>query len=563
MTDIHTQPRQPIDEAFAQLLIESQRVAPDHLQALREQSAGSQETLERLLLKEGLMTEEELLQLTARAKGWESVNVDLEPLEKDVLALIPQSVMEVQGAMAFRREGDVIHIALAHPENGPLRRLMRKKFGGQCRFFLASEKALRSAITKHDVQFDQRFAAVLTQAARGMGGKDETPVIVLVDMFLQHALRSGASDIHIEPHIREASVRERVDGLLRVTARMSMEVHARVVLRIKVMANLATDEHAVPQDGKLSTHSEGENVDVRVSIVPTTRGEKIVMRLLVSSEQAIPLESLGLAAPDRDVLRTEMERSWGMMLVTGPTGSGKTTSLYAIMRQLESEQINISTIEDPVEYDLPGANQIQVNEKAGLTFATGLRSIVRQDPNIILVGEIRDRETAGIAINSAMTGHLVLSTLHTNDAPTAIPRLIDMGTEPFLIASTINVIIAQRLVRKICVRCRESVDLDRDGLLRAYPADIIERLPTQGTIRLYQGKGCSLCNGNGYRGRIGIFEILPITDDLRTLILQSGGADVIRKAAHQAGCKTMLDDGIAKALQGVTTIHDVLRVIRS
>ncbi len=555
----------PIDTEFQKLLVESQRVSEERMKILTEKSRGSQEELERLLLQEGSLTVDQVAVLKAFAHNWHFVNLDLEPLTTDVMKLLPQTVAETQGALVFKQNDEGTHIALLHPERGNFRRLLQKKFRGRTHYSLATRQSLHTAIGKYDVSFDERFRMLQERAAKGRTAdtKDE-PIIALVDMLLQHALRSGASDIHIEPQVKDAIVRERIDGLLRTSAYIPKNVHAHMVLRLKIMANLATDEHAVPQDGKLSYLGEGNRIDVRLSVVPTTRGEKVVLRLLVGSDEVIPFESLGLGPHDQATIQSEMKRSWGMILVTGPTGSGKTTTLYTVMRQLQNETINISTIEDPVEYELPGANQIQVNDKVGLTFASGLRSIVRQDPNIILVGEIRDHETASIAVDSAMTGHLVLSTLHTNDAPTAIPRLIDMGIEPFLIASTVNVVIAQRLVRKICVNCRESYNMDAATLATICPPDIVPKIRTNNSsIRLYKGKGCNVCHGSGFKGRVGIYEIVLINSDIRALILQRASADVIKKYVEEHGGKSMLDDGIVKALQGVTTIQDVLRVIRS
>ncbi len=558
-------PGSTIDEQFQKLLVDSQRVTPERMQSLIEKSGGSQEEFEHLLLKEGSLTVDQAAVLKAFAHNWHFVNLDIEPVTTAVMQLLPQTVAQTQGALVFKQGDDGTHVALLHPERGAFRRLLQKKFRGGIHYSLATKQSLHNAIAKYDISFEERFTALQNRAAKGHSGdaKDE-PVIALVDMMLQHALRSGASDVHIEPQAKEAIVRERVDGLLRTTAHIPKNVHAHMVLRLKVMANLATDEHAIPQDGKLSYIGEGTKIDVRLSVVPTTRGEKVVLRLLVGSDEVLPLDALGLGLKDQEMLRSEMKRSWGMILVTGPTGSGKTTTLYTIMRQLQSEAINISTIEDPVEYELPGANQIQVNDKVGLTFASGLRSIVRQDPNIILVGEIRDHETASIAVDSAMTGHLVLSTLHTNDAPTAVPRLIDMGIEPFLIASTVNVVIAQRLVRKICIHCRESLDVNHETLASICPPDILPRINKDGSsVRLYRGKGCNVCHGSGFKGRIGIYEIVLIDTDIRALILQRASADTIHKLVQDRGGKSMLDDGITKALQGITTLQDVLRVIRS
>lgn len=565
-TQTFEQKKPALDEEFVRLLTESHSVSAAKVQTLREHSGQQQEQFERLLLSEGHITQEQCAKLKALAHGWHFVDLTREPISLDLLRLIPRAVSGTQAAVVFRKEGEGVHVALLHPERGSIRRLLQKKFGMSTKFFLATKNALKAVLERYDANFSDRFTDLIAHAEhiqQAEGGVD--PVINIVNMILLHALRSNASDIHIEPTQHDALIRERIDGLLHTSAHLPKEVHARTVLRVKVMANLATDEHAVPQDGKLLyKHSDGKNVDVRVSVIPTTRGEKIVLRLLVTSNQTLPLEFLGLQKAERDLLQDEMKRSWGMILVTGPTGSGKTTSLYAVIRQLSSEQVNIATIEDPVEYDLPGANQIQVNEKAGLTFATGLRSIVRQDPNIILVGEIRDHETARIAVNSAMTGHLVLSTLHTNDASTAIPRLIDMGIEPFLISSTVNVVIAQRLVRMICVRCKESMEMDLHTLAQSLPAEIAKKLPAQyGKMRLYHGKGCDLCNGTGFRGRTGIFEILRMDDAIRSMSLKNASADVIRKAAEERGMRTMMDDGLARAIQGVTTLEEVLRVIRS
>jgi len=343
----------------------------------------------------------------------------------------------------------------------------------------------------------------------------------------------------------------------------SKDVHNLVALRIKVLANLATDEHSEPQDGKIIFDApDGRRADIRVSVVPTTQGEKIVLRLLVAQDSALTLERLGMMGVDLDYLQKELDSSWGMVLVTGPTGAGKTTTLYAALRQLNSDDVNIATIEDPAEYDLPGANQIQVNEKVGLSFANGLRSIVRQDPDVILVGEIRDGETAGIAVNSAMTGHLVLSTLHTNDAATAIPRLADMGVEPFLISSTLDVIVAQRLLRTVCPRCRKSEEVSVSDLKESLPPEMLKKLiGKKKTMRVYAGAGCKVCNNSGYYGRIGVFEVLRVDRTIEKLIMQNADAKVIREAAVKAGMNTMIDDGIEKVKQGLTTIDELLRVL--
>lgn len=542
------------------------KLFPDEELAVLWARVHSEKELERLLLREGYLTTEQLGHIRARLSGLPFVDLRQEPLTPAILGLLPQPFAEAQKAISFRQEGGGVRIALLDAHSPPSLRLLRKRFGETLQFFIAVEPAFLAALTLYDTDVENRFSTLLARAQQQWKGTGEDRSIVeLTDMLLRHAVRQGASDIHIEPQERETVVRLRVDGLLRHIVNFSSAIHERVLLRIKVLANLATDEHAVPQDGKILYRSpDGVRVDVRVSIVPTIHGGKAVLRLLVSEEQALPLESLGLCVRDRTVLEEESKRTWGMILVTGPTGSGKTTTLYALMRRLNREDVNVSTIEDPVEYRLPGANQIQVHEKVHLTFATGLRSLVRQDPNIILVGEIRDHDTASIAVNAAMTGHLVLSTLHTNDAPTAMPRLIDMGIEPFLIASTVNVIVAQRLVRKICARCREGYEVEKGHLAGKIPATDCDKLFGGNTsMRLYHGKGCALCQGSGFHGRMAIFEVLRMDEEMRRLVLACESADRLREAARTAGIPTMVDDGLEKAREGLTTIEEILRVIRS
>lgn len=330
-----------------------------------------------------------------------------------------------------------------------------------------------------------------------------------------------------------------------------------------MLSKLRTDEHQKAQDGKLVTKIEEDNLDLRVSIVPITNGEKVVMRLLSEKSRQFSLEDLGFSETDLVKVTTAYKKPHGMILSTGPTGSGKTTSLYAILKLLNKREVNIATIEDPVEYDMDGINQIQVNEKTELTFAKGLRSIVRQDPDIILVGEIRDEETAGIAINSAMTGHLVLSTLHTNDAATSIPRLTDMNIEPFLISSTVNIIIAQRLVRKICQNCRVSYESPvKDLTKNLSDASVAKHFKGEEKARLYKGQGCPTCQHTGYTGRIGVFEILEITDEIRKAIVDKKPANIIHDLAIKSGMTTMLDDGLEKTKKGLTTIEEVVRVTK-
>jgi type II secretory ATPase GspE/PulE/Tfp pilus assembly ATPase PilB-like protein len=345
--------------------------------------------------------------------------------------------------------------------------------------------------------------------------------------------------------------------------RVPREIHDRVISRIKVLSNLRTDEHMSAQDGKMTAHLENEDLDIRVSILPVSDGEKAVLRLLSSHLREFTLSDLGMNSKDLSKVTNAFARSFGMILSTGPTGSGKTTTIYAILKILNTREKNIMTIEDPVEYRIHGANQVQVNAKTNLTFANGLRSILRQDPNVIFVGEIRDSETAGIAVNAALTGHLVLSTLHTNDAATAIPRLIDMKIEPYLVASTVSVVVAQRLVRLVCPFCKVEQKMPISEIVKHFPQETVQKYFGSGSeAKVFIGKGCKNCRQTGYVGRVGLFEVLEITKGIRQLITEKADADVIGQKAIEEGMKTMLDDGLEKVARGVTSIDEVIRVTK-
>lgn len=413
--------------------------------------------------------------------------------------------------------------------------------------------------------FDKLLSASIqqTQELRLVQNMEElskvTTVTELVDAFIQKAFNAGASDIHVDPQQDSVIVRFRIDGILHDIVALKKELHPLIITRVKVLAGLRTDEHFAAQDGRFRVKKDSTDIDLRVSIVPTHHGENIVMRLLVGSARALGLGELGLGEKDLTVLHRYIKKPYGMILATGPTGSGKTTTLYSILRLLNAREVSIITIEDPIEYAISGVTQIQVNPQTNLTFAAGLRSIVRQDPNVIMVGEIRDQETAGIAVNAALTGHLLLSTIHTNDAPTTLPRLLDMGIEPFLIASTVNVAVGQRLVRKLCEHCRNQYTLskeEQESLSAALPPELIKRQQT-----FWRAEGCAQCGETGYTKRVGIFEILEVTDAIRKLIMQHANSDEIRQAARAQGMTTMLEDGFAKAAAGVTSLAEILRVV--
>jgi len=396
----------------------------------------------------------------------------------------------------------------------------------------------------------------------------EVSIIKLVDGLITHAYESRASDIHLDPDENVLNVRLRIDGVLHHIFTLPKDIHPEVVSRLKVLSGLRTDEHQSPQDGRIkfttlspSRTEKGQRLsfDIRVSIVPTYHGENAVLRLLAEQGQAFELENIGLSERDLKIVQTAITFSYGMILVTGPTGSGKTTTLYTMLKKLNVPEVSIITIEDPIEYSVKDVNQIQVNTQTDLTFAKGLRSILRQDPNIIMVGEIRDEDTAGIAVNAALTGHLLLSTLHTNDAATTLPRLLDMKVEPFLIASTVNIAIGQRLVRRICEHCKKEKELtaaEFESLKKSIPeaAEINKK-------KFYYGEGCEVCGGSGYLGRIGIYEVLGVTPTIKKAITEQRSSDQIEEIAKSEGMTTMAQDGLKKAEAGITTIEEVLRVM--
>lgn len=391
------------------------------------------------------------------------------------------------------------------------------------------------------------------------GASSKISIVRLVDSLIASAYEARASDIHIDPEEKEIRVRFRIDGVLHDNFVFPKDLHSEIITRIKIISGLRTDEHAAAQDGRLKVLVAGHDyIDVRVSIAPTYYGENCVMRLLASQSEGFSLETLGFSKNDFDRIHRAIKKPYGMILATGPTGSGKTTSLYAILKVLNTKEVSIITIEDPIEYSIEGIDQIQVNNQTGLTFAQGLRFILRQDPNIIMVGEIRDEETAKIAVNAAMTGHLVLSTLHTNDAATSLPRLLEMGTEPFLIASTLNVIVGQRLVRTLCPDCKvekQYTPEELTALKDSVPAEYLERIKNS-----YVGAGCKKCDSSGFKGRIGIHEVLEINDEIRQLIMKRADASEIKQAALKNGMVTMLRDGMEKVAQGTTTVDEILRV---
>ncbi len=522
---------------------------------------------EALVKKGGVLTDEQVGGLTASALNLPFVILSKAAIPEDVAKIIPTRIARRKKAVAFERGAEGVKIALANPKGEAfLLQLVARKTGQKTAAYYATEADIDRTLQMYQEDLQAVINSLIHVPGKPVEESiGEAPIAEIVEKLIQIAYQDRASDIHIEPQEEESLVRFRIDGVLQDVLSLPTALHDRVVTRIKVLSDLRTDEHLSAQDGKMQIELPEEDLDIRVSIIPIADGEKVVLRLLSSKSREYTLADLGMAVNDLSKVTKAMNKTTGTILSTGPTGSGKTTSIYAILKILNTRDKNITTIEDPVEYRIKGANQIQVNAKTNLTFANGLRSILRQDPNVIFVGEIRDAETAGIAVNAALTGHLVLSTVHTNNAAATIPRLIDMKIEPYLVASTVNVIIAQRLVRKICAYCKvESVE-GGEELTKNFPKEIItshfKEMKGDKAV-VYHGKGCKMCRGLGYSGRLGLFEVLEVTRDIRKLILTRADAGDIEKQAVIEGMRMFLDDGLEKVARGLTTIEEVLRVTK-
>ncbi|MDP2672094.1 MAG: GspE/PulE family protein [Candidatus Daviesbacteria bacterium] len=555
---------------LSNILVESGLLEAEALEEAKQKAIDKDIPLEKILVDEEYIADDNLGQVISDLFEVPYVKLQQKNIEDKALRIIPELVAKRQKIITFDQGKDGIKVAMADPENQEMINYISKKTGEKVKVYYATVNDINEIVTNYRKGIKEEFDDIIKQNIEEAKNKKEAerelPVTKIVDTVLEYAYDNKVSDIHIEPHEKEVIIRFRIDGILHDVVQLPTELHPFVVTRLKILSKLRTDEHRSAQDGRLDFLVEGGKVDVRISIVPVSDGEKVVMRLLSEKSRQFNLTELGLAGEDLEKVKRGFKRPHGMILATGPTGSGKTTTLYSILKILNKREVNIATIEDPVEYDIDGVNQIQVQKKTNLTFASGLRSILRQDPDIVMVGEIRDEETASIAINAAMTGHLVLSTLHTNDAPTTLPRLLDMKIEPFLIASTINVAIAQRLVRKIHQACMESYKPNEDemgNLKDAIGAEKWKRFKMDLKVpRLYKGMGCKLCNQTGYEGRIGIYEVMEMSEEIRRLIMKQANSDDIRTVAIAEGMTTMFEDGLKKVLQGSTTIEEILRATR-
>jgi len=549
------------------LLVEAGLITRAQLdQALgAQQSSG--ERLGKVLVSLGLTTPDAIAKTIANQIGIEYVYLQGLTVPENVLTLLPEALIRRYQVIPLREDGPALVLGMVDPLDvlalDDIRRIIEREIIPAA----ITLEGFQHAVNQYPAMDHSLDQVIQEIRATDFGDEDpgleklrqiteEAPVVRLVNLMLVQAVRQGASDIHIEPQETNLRMRYRIDGTLYSVKTAPKHVQAATISRLKIMANMNIAERRAPQDGRIELRVDGREIDLRVSSVPTTFGEKVVMRILDKRSALVGIDKLGLLEWDRPRFEALVTKPYGIILITGPTGSGKTTSLYAILNRLNKPEVNIITVEDPVEYQLGGIAQVQINPKAGLTFATGLRSFLRQDPDIIMVGEIRDEETARIAINAALTGHLVLSTLHTNDAPGAVIRLVDMGIEPFLVSSSVIGVVAQRLVRVLCSRCREAY---------APPPEIVARYglaaPDAAPPTIYRAKGCEHCNNIGYKGRIGLFEIMIMDEEAKNLVSKQASSDVLKRAAMAAGMNTLPQDGVAKVLAGTTSLEELLRVV--
>ena len=547
-------------------LIKKGIVSKQQVESAREESKNKGLPINKVLISKGIVKEKDIANVISERLGIPFMDLSDYLIDADVIKLVPESIAQRYKLIPLFKIGQTLTVAMADPQDINAMDQVRLKSGCEIDAVLATETDIKNAMDQYygtsggveevikQMNEVKRSASVAPASDKELAKMaEDAPVVKLVNMIIIQAVTEKASDIHIEPDEKVLRVRYRVDGILHEVPKPPKDLEAAIISRVKVLASMDIAERRKPQDGRIMMKMQGKDIDMRVSCFPTVYGENIVIRLLDKTSLLLGLSELGMRPEMHKAFDKIIRKPFGIMLVTGPTGSGKTTTLYAALNTINSEEKNIITIEDPVEYQISMIRQTQVNPKAELTFASGLRSILRQDPDVIMVGEIRDSETAEIATQAALTGHLVFSTLHTNDASGAITRLADMGIEPFLISDAVIGVLAQRLVRVICPKCKEKL-VPTDATLK----DL--KLERSDDLALYHGKGCVKCKDTGYVGRVGIYELLVIDDELRKLIIAKAPADQIKAKAVELGMKTLYEDGIAKALEGITSVEEVLRV---
>jgi type IV pilus assembly protein PilB len=589
------------DVTIEKLLERSGVATKEQISTLKEEGARSRRPLQDLVIHNNLMTEKSLAQAFAEYTNIPYIEIDPRDIVSDVLSRIPERIARQYNAVLFKIDEDgTMHLAMDDPDDVQAVSFIQKEIGENTRIYIATNQNIMACLENYrgdvnqelneviDIQREDQEAADLVANESDIA--EDSPIAQTINLLLEYAIRSSASDIHIEPREDFVQIRYRIDGVLKEVNRLPRNVIGALTSRIKILSNLKIDERRVPQDGRFKIKVAGKQYALRVSTLPIADGEKVVMRILDESNQAVTLKDLGYWGHSLDVINVALTEPNGMVLVTGPTGSGKSTSLFSVLTLLNTPDVNISTIEDPVEYKIPGVNQTQTNVKAGMTFASGLRALLRQDPNIIMVGEIRDGETANLGVQAALTGHLVFSTLHTNNAATTLPRLLDMGIEPFLIASTVKAVVGQRLVRRLCMNCRLSYVPDKNEIdtvvrlfhlpetknfgyiheleLQAIEQKVGGETPEGTTITTITSlwkanpEGCDECSHTGYKGRIGIYEVLGNTIPIQKLIISNATSNQIQDTAISEGMVTMQTDGLIKAIRGNTTVEEVLRVTK-
>jgi len=588
------------DDTLRKLLIENDIASEEQLKPLKEEAVRTTQTLQDTVINSHLITEADLTKLYATYADIPYIEIDPHDITTETLNRIPERIARQYEAVIFKIDEDgVIHLAMDDPDDIQAISFLEKEIGTNVKIYIAPHENILQCLENYRGDVNEELNQVIdiqreddgtAQQVSEADVAENSPIAQTVNLLLEYAIRSQASDIHIEPRENFVQIRYRIDGVLKEVNQLPRNVLGALISRIKILSNLKIDERRVPQDGRFKIKIAGKQYALRVSTLPIADGEKVVMRILDESNQAVTLQQLGYWGHSLSVISEAMTEPNGMILITGPTGSGKSTSLFSILTMLNKPDVNISTVEDPVEYKIPGVNQTQTNVKAGMTFANGLRALLRQDPNIIMVGEIRDGETANLGVQAALTGHLVFSTLHTNNAATSLPRLLDMGIEPFLIASTVKAVVGQRLVRRLCMVCRQQYTPSpeeiaevtklfnlRDGQTFSYIHELEQQAMQQqvggetpmGTteqtiVSMWHASpdGCEECNHTGYKGRIGIYEVLGVSIPIQKMITSNATSEQIQEQAIADGMTTMQTDGLVKVLRGNTTLEEVLRVTR-
>ncbi|HVU72675.1 MAG TPA: ATPase, T2SS/T4P/T4SS family [Mycobacteriales bacterium] len=550
------------------ILLEGGLVTNAQLQLALEEQQRAGRSLGRVLVDMGIVSEAQLVAALATQIGLPFVDLTEYPVDQNAVILVSDSVCRRHNAMPIGfDDGGRLIVAMADPANVFALDDIRSLTGREVKPVVATKADLLQAINRYhrmEGELDDISANLDVSSTSGTDDLDavkevvdDAPIVRFVNLLITQAIQDRASDIHIEPAERDLRVRFRIDGVLHEVMRSPKTITSGVISRLKIMGDMDIAERRVPQDGRLSVQTNGKKIDLRIASLPTVWGEKVVMRILDNSTATLALSDLGFRQRNFELWRQSYVKPYGMLLVTGPTGSGKSTTLYATLNIVSKPEINVITVEDPVEYRIPGINQVQVNQKAGLTFARALRSILRADPDVVLMGEIRDHETAQIAIEAALTGHLVLSTLHTNDAPSAVTRLTEMGIEPFLVGSALDCVLAQRLARRLCEKCKEPYTPTEETLLAArFPWEPGQPIPT-----LHRAVGCSACSKTGYKGRLALHEVMPVTERLERLAVERASGEAIGKAAREDGMETLRSDGLAKVAEGHTTLDEIFRVV--